>query len=111
LAGEYQRADVVLGRAGATTVAELAIAGKPAVFIPYPFAADNHQELNAREMAEAGAALMFRQAELTPPRLAEALRPLLTDDARRAQMSAQMKALARPMAAATVIDWCAAQRR
>jgi UDP-N-acetylglucosamine:LPS N-acetylglucosamine transferase len=54
---------------------------------------------------------MFRQAELTPPRLAEALRPLLTDDARRAQMSAQMKALARPMAAATVIDWCAAQRR
>jgi UDP-N-acetylglucosamine--N-acetylmuramyl-(pentapeptide) pyrophosphoryl-undecaprenol N-acetylglucosamine transferase len=111
MAGEYQRADVVLGRAGATTVAELAIAGKPAVFIPYPFAADNHQELNAREMAEAGAALMFRQAELTPPRLAEALRPLLTDDARRAQMSAQMKALARPMAAATVIDWCAAQRR
>ena len=42
----------IIGRAGATTVAELAIAGKPAIFIPYPFAADNHQELNAREMAD-----------------------------------------------------------
>jgi len=111
MAAAYQRADLILGRAGATTVAELAIAGKPAVFIPYPFAADNHQEINAREMAEAGAALMFKQSALTPGALAAALRPLLTDPARRAEMSARMKALARPTAAATVIDWCAAQRR
>jgi UDP-N-acetylglucosamine--N-acetylmuramyl-(pentapeptide) pyrophosphoryl-undecaprenol N-acetylglucosamine transferase len=90
-------------------VAELAIAGVPAVFIPYPFAADNHQEINAREMAEAGAALMFRQSELTAERLADALRPLVTDAARRAEMGARMKALARPTAAATVIDWCTAQ--
>ena len=55
MASEYRRADVIVSRAGATTVAELAIAGKPAVFIPYPFAADNHQEVNARDMAEAGA--------------------------------------------------------
>ena len=111
MAAEYQRADLILGRAGATTVAELAIAGKPAVFIPYPFAADNHQEINAREMAEAGAALMFKQSELTAGKLADALRPLLSDAARRADMSHRMKALARPAAAATVIDWCAAQRR
>jgi UDP-N-acetylglucosamine--N-acetylmuramyl-(pentapeptide) pyrophosphoryl-undecaprenol N-acetylglucosamine transferase len=111
MAAAYQRADVVIGRAGATTVAELAITGKPAVFIPYPFAADNHQELNARELAEAGAALMFRQAELTADQLADALRPLVADPARRAEMAARMKARARPAAAATVIDWCEAQRR
>ncbi|HWU86228.1 MAG TPA: undecaprenyldiphospho-muramoylpentapeptide beta-N-acetylglucosaminyltransferase [Kofleriaceae bacterium] len=111
MAAAYQRADLVIGRAGATTVAELAIAGKPAVFIPYPFAADNHQELNAREMAEAGAALMFRQAELTADQLAGALRPLLADPARRRAMGAAMKALAKPGAAAAIVDWCEAQRR
>ena len=111
MAAAYHRADVVIGRAGATTVAELAITGKPAVFIPYPFAADNHQELNAREMVEAGAAMMFRQSELTAEKLAEALRPLLADSGRRAEMGARMKARARPDAAAAVIDWCAAQAR
>lgn len=105
MAAAYQRADLIIGRAGATTVAELAITGKPAVFIPYPFAADNHQELNARAMADAGAALMFRQADLTAGKLADALRPLLRDSTRRAAMARQMKALARPGAAATVIDW------
>lgn len=104
MAAAYQRADLIIGRAGATTVAELAIAGKPAVFIPYPFAADNHQEINAREMAEAGAALMFRQSELTADKLAEALRPLL-DRKRRTEMGAAMKALAKPLAAAAVVDW------
>ena len=111
MAAAYHAADLIIGRAGATTVAELAITGKPAVFIPYPFAADNHQELNARAMADAGAALMFKQSELTPNKLAEALHPLLTDLPRRLAMGAQMKALARPAAAAAVIDWCVAQQR
>jgi UDP-N-acetylglucosamine--N-acetylmuramyl-(pentapeptide) pyrophosphoryl-undecaprenol N-acetylglucosamine transferase len=111
MAAAYQRADVIIGRAGATTVAELAITGKPAVFIPYPFAADNHQELNARELAEAGAALMFKQSELTADKLADALRPLVHDAARRAEMGARMKERARPGAASAVIDWCAAQNR
>jgi UDP-N-acetylglucosamine--N-acetylmuramyl-(pentapeptide) pyrophosphoryl-undecaprenol N-acetylglucosamine transferase len=111
MAATYRRADLVIGRAGATTVAELAIAGKPAIFIPYPFAADNHQELNAREMAEAGAALMFRQADLTAEQLADALRPLLADPARRRAMGVAMQALAKPAAAAAVVDWCEAQRR
>ena len=105
MAAEYQAADLIVSRAGATTVAELAIAGKPAVFIPYPFAADNHQEVNAQEMADAGAALMFRQAELTADKLADALRPLLEDPSRRAAMGAAMKGLARPGAAAAVVDW------
>ena len=111
MAAAYQRADIIIGRAGATTVAELAIAGKPALFIPYPFAADNHQEINAREMADAGAALMFRQPELTADKLADALRPLVTDGALRLRMGAAMKQLARPRAAATVIDWATAQVR
>ena len=105
MAAAYGRADLIIGRAGATTVAELAIAGKPAIFIPYPFAADNHQELNAREMADKGAALMFRQADLTAEKLADALRPLLTDAAKRNNMGAAMKSLAKPGAAAAVIDW------
>lgn len=111
MAAAYRGADLIIGRAGATTVAELAIAGKPAVFIPYPFAADNHQELNAREMADKGAALMFRQSELTADKLAEALRPLLADANRRADMGAAMRALARPGAAAAIIDWCSAPAR
>jgi len=111
MAAAYHDADLVIGRAGATTVAELAIAGKPAVFIPYPFAADNHQELNAREMADKGAALMFRQADLTADKLAAAVRPLVEDATRRRDMGAAMKALAKPGAAAAVIDWTVAQAR
>jgi UDP-N-acetylglucosamine--N-acetylmuramyl-(pentapeptide) pyrophosphoryl-undecaprenol N-acetylglucosamine transferase len=105
MAGAYLAADIIIGRAGATTVAELAIASKPAILIPYPFAADNHQELNAREMADKGAALMFRQADLTADKLATALRPLLADPARRADMGAAMKALAKPEAAGSIVEW------
>ncbi len=105
MASAYHVADLVIGRAGATTVAELAIAGKPAIFIPYPFAADNHQELNAREMATAGAALVFKQSELTAALLEAALRPLLTDASKRETMSAAMKAIAKPAAATIVVDW------
>lgn len=111
MAGAYAQADLVVCRAGATTVAELAIAGKPAIFIPYPFAADNHQELNAREMAEAGAAQMFRQRELTADKLAAAIEPLLADEGARARMSDRMRALARPGAAAAVIDWALSQKK
>ena len=109
LVNQLLRADLVIGRAGATTVAELAIAGKPAIFIPYPFAADNHQEINAREMATAGAALSFKQSELTADKLADALRPLFDDATKRSTMGAAMKSLAKPRAAAAVVDWCAEQ--
>jgi UDP-N-acetylglucosamine--N-acetylmuramyl-(pentapeptide) pyrophosphoryl-undecaprenol N-acetylglucosamine transferase len=109
MATAYAQADVIVSRAGATTVAELAIAGKPAIFIPYPTAADNHQEINAREMTAAGASLVFRQAELTPAILAESLRNLLSDPELRARMGSAMKRLARPDAAGTVAGWCQAQ--
>ena len=106
MAREYERAELIVCRAGATTVAELAIAAKPAIFIPYPFAADNHQEINAREMAAAGAALSYKQADLTAAALRDAIAPLLDDPHRRAAMGAAMRTLAKPGAAAAVADWC-----
>jgi UDP-N-acetylglucosamine--N-acetylmuramyl-(pentapeptide) pyrophosphoryl-undecaprenol N-acetylglucosamine transferase len=109
MAAAYAQADVIVARAGATTVAELAIAGVPAIFVPYPTAADNHQEINAREMTAAGASLMFRQADLTPEILAETLRKLLGDPELRARMGSAMKRLARPDAAGTVAAWCESQ--
>ena len=109
MASAYAKADVIVARAGATTVAEIAIAGVPTIFIPYPFAADNHQERNAREMTTAGAALSFTQADLTAAVLAENIAALLDDEPRRVHMAGAMRALAKPRAAATVVDWCLAQ--
>jgi UDP-N-acetylglucosamine--N-acetylmuramyl-(pentapeptide) pyrophosphoryl-undecaprenol N-acetylglucosamine transferase len=70
MAGAYAAADLVISRSGATTVAELAVSGKRAVLIPYPFAADNHQEHNARTLAERGMAVVIVQKDLTPGLLA-----------------------------------------
>src|SRR6266496_4402502 len=106
MAAEYRRADLVIARAGATTVAELGVVGRPAILVPYPFAADNHQEVNAREMAEAGAALMFRQAELGPDKLARAIAELAASPEKLVKMGSSMKALGRPRAAADILDWC-----
>jgi UDP-N-acetylglucosamine--N-acetylmuramyl-(pentapeptide) pyrophosphoryl-undecaprenol N-acetylglucosamine transferase len=74
MAGAYAAADIVVARSGATTVAELAVCGKRAVLIPYPFAADNHQEHNARSLAEHGGIDVIVQKDLTPHRLAEIIK-------------------------------------
>jgi UDP-N-acetylglucosamine--N-acetylmuramyl-(pentapeptide) pyrophosphoryl-undecaprenol N-acetylglucosamine transferase len=111
MAAEYRSADLVIARAGATTVAELGVVGRPAILVPYPFAADNHQEVNAREMAEAGAALMFRQAELTADKLADAMAELAARPETLARMSVAMKALGKPNAAAAILDWCSGGSR
>jgi UDP-N-acetylglucosamine--N-acetylmuramyl-(pentapeptide) pyrophosphoryl-undecaprenol N-acetylglucosamine transferase len=74
MAGAYAAADIVVSRAGATTVAELAVCGKRSVLIPYPFAADNHQEHNARSLAEHGGIDVIVQKDLTPRRLAEIIK-------------------------------------
>ncbi len=107
MAAEYRRADLVVARAGATTVAELGVVGRPAILVPYPFAADNHQEVNAREMAEAGAALMFRQSELSAEKLADVVADLAGNPETLARMGSAMKALGKPRAAADILDWCA----
>ncbi len=74
MAGAYAAADLVVCRSGATTVAELAVCGKPAVLVPYPFAADNHQEYNARTLAARGAAEVVLQKELTAEALARIIK-------------------------------------
>lgn len=73
MASAYAAADMIVSRSGATTVAELAVVGKPAVLIPYPFAADNHQEYNARALASHGMAALIIQKDLTPERLASTI--------------------------------------
>jgi UDP-N-acetylglucosamine--N-acetylmuramyl-(pentapeptide) pyrophosphoryl-undecaprenol N-acetylglucosamine transferase len=97
-------ADAVLCRAGGTTVAELAALGRPAVFVPYPHAADDHQEANARPLADGGAATIVREEELTPDRVAAEVGPLLADAAVRARRALRTRRLGRPDAAARVVD-------
>jgi UDP-N-acetylglucosamine--N-acetylmuramyl-(pentapeptide) pyrophosphoryl-undecaprenol N-acetylglucosamine transferase len=111
MAAEYARADLVIARAGATTIAELTAVGRPAILIPYPFAADNHQERNAQALADAGAALVLRQADLDGAKLAAAIRGLLDDRERLGRMAAAMRALARPDAAGAIVEWLEAARR
>jgi UDP-N-acetylglucosamine--N-acetylmuramyl-(pentapeptide) pyrophosphoryl-undecaprenol N-acetylglucosamine transferase len=95
-------ADLVLSRAGATTLAELCVAGLPAVLVPYPYAADDHQAANAAELVEAGGAVMVRQGEIDAERLATLLAELLGDEARRQHMAEAMRRCGYPEAAAAV---------
>jgi UDP-N-acetylglucosamine--N-acetylmuramyl-(pentapeptide) pyrophosphoryl-undecaprenol N-acetylglucosamine transferase len=96
--------DAVLCRSGGTTVAELAALGRPAVYVPYPHAADDHQAANARPFADAGAATMVREDALTVERLIAEVGPLLADDAVRRQRSERARRLGRPDAASRVVD-------
>ena len=105
---QYARADVVVCRAGATTVAELTCIGKPAIFIPFPYAADNHQEINARAVADADAAEIVREAELDGARLWQHIRRLRDDPARRAAMAQRARAMGRPEAASDIVSDIAA---
>jgi UDP-N-acetylglucosamine--N-acetylmuramyl-(pentapeptide) pyrophosphoryl-undecaprenol N-acetylglucosamine transferase len=104
VAALYARAHLVIARAGASTVAELACAGRPSLLIPLPHAIDDHQTANARALAEAGAAELHPQASLTPARLAARLAGLLADPLLLARMAEAAAALARPDAAARLAD-------
>ncbi len=101
---EFNRADLVISRAGATTVAELSAAGKPAIMIPFPFAADDHQRKNAEAIERAGAGRMILQAELTPERLAKELLWLVRDPHQLGRMAEASKRRGHPGAAARVVD-------
>ena len=92
-------ADVAVFRAGATGLAELAARGVPAILIPYPYAAENHQEKNARAVEAAGAAEVILNSDLSSAVLERSLRGLLADDTRRTAMAAAMKRLGKPEAA------------
>ncbi len=91
----YTVADVIVCRAGAMTVSEVAATGVPAIFVPYPYATDNHQRLNAEEMVDRGAALMILDAELDGDRLAAELQTLIRDPIRRRRMASSARGSAR----------------
>jgi UDP-N-acetylglucosamine--N-acetylmuramyl-(pentapeptide) pyrophosphoryl-undecaprenol N-acetylglucosamine transferase len=100
----YAVADIVISRAGATTLAELTALGKPAILVPYPYAAGNHQELNARKLLEMGAAKMIPERELKGEALAENIRELYMNETMRADMQRNSRAVGRPDACAKVVD-------
>ncbi len=104
MAARYAATDLVICRAGALTVAELAAAGVASVLVPFPHAVDDHQTGNARFLSEAGAAVLLPQAELTPERLAALLRELTRD--RLAAMAEKARALAKPEATRAVAEIC-----
>ena len=95
----FARADLVVCRSGASTVAEIAAAGKPAVFVPFPRAADDHQRINAEVLARHGAAVVVEESKLEGVWLAETIAALLQDSHRRQQMSHAARELAHPNAA------------
>jgi UDP-N-acetylglucosamine--N-acetylmuramyl-(pentapeptide) pyrophosphoryl-undecaprenol N-acetylglucosamine transferase len=105
MAAEYARADLIVSRSGATTVAELTAIGRPAILIPYPTAADDHQTVNARELAEAGAALVFPQKDLDAATLATRIQELMEHPDHLERMRSAMKSLGRPDAAGAIVAW------
>jgi len=101
---EMTAADVVVCRAGATTLAELTAAGKPAVLIPLPTAADDHQRKNAEVLVGAGAAEMIEQKDLSGAAIAGRIAALIADAPRRERMATAARAFARPDAARVIVD-------
>lgn len=100
----YAASDLVVSRAGASTLAELAATGKPSILVPYPHAADDHQSSNAKALAAAGAAELIPEADLPGARLAEAACAILGDAARLDAMAAAARALAGADAADAICD-------
>jgi UDP-N-acetylglucosamine--N-acetylmuramyl-(pentapeptide) pyrophosphoryl-undecaprenol N-acetylglucosamine transferase len=95
----FARADLVVCRSGASTVAEITAAGKPAIFVPFPRAADDHQRVNAEALAREGAAVVVEESKLEGVWLAETIAALLGDSRRLALMSEAARGLAHPNAA------------
>lgn len=106
MAFQYRQADLIVCRAGATTVAEIAVAGKGVIFVPFPFAADNHQELNARELSDLGAAEILLEKDLDGKVLAERIEYYAARPEALAQMSSRAHAFGKPDAARIVVDAC-----
>jgi UDP-N-acetylglucosamine--N-acetylmuramyl-(pentapeptide) pyrophosphoryl-undecaprenol N-acetylglucosamine transferase len=103
MAKRYAQADLLICRAGATTVAEITIIGKAAVFIPFPYATDDHQTRNAEPLVAAGAADMIHQADLTGPLLAEKVNNYLRDRAKLEVMAEKARMLGHPNAAEVIV--------
>ncbi|HYA32083.1 MAG TPA: undecaprenyldiphospho-muramoylpentapeptide beta-N-acetylglucosaminyltransferase [Thermodesulfovibrionales bacterium] len=104
MAEAYAVADLVISRAGATTLAELTAVGRPAILVPYPYAAGNHQEMNAQRIAEMGAARVILDHELDSETLARSIRDLYEAPGTRDEMQRSSRSLGKPDAAQRVVD-------
>lgn len=102
----YARADLVISRAGAATIAELTVFGKPAILIPYPYAAYDHQRLHAEALCDRGAAEMILDRQLEGGKLAARVRGLYQDRARLGGMAQAAQRLGRPDAARRIVEEC-----
>ena len=109
MAATYAWADLVICRSGALTIAELSAVGVASVLVPFPHAVDDHQTHNARYLSDNGAALLMPQAEMTPEKLAEAIRGF--DRETLFAMAQRARALGKPQATATVASICKEQAR
>lgn len=101
---EFGKADLIICRAGATTCAEVCAAGKAAIIVPFPLAADDHQRKNAEALQNAGAAKMILQQDLTGEMLADEIAELIDSPAKISEMESAAKRLGRPDAAAATVD-------
>jgi UDP-N-acetylglucosamine--N-acetylmuramyl-(pentapeptide) pyrophosphoryl-undecaprenol N-acetylglucosamine transferase len=104
MANQYAKADLVICRAGALTIAELAVAGVASILIPYPFAVDDHQSGNARFLSEQGASVLLVQKELSAETLAKLLREMSRE--RLLVMAQAARKLAKPEATQAVVKVC-----
>jgi UDP-N-acetylglucosamine--N-acetylmuramyl-(pentapeptide) pyrophosphoryl-undecaprenol N-acetylglucosamine transferase len=102
--GAYRNADIFVGRAGAGTIFELAAMGKPSILIPYPYAANRHQEANARALAGIGGAEMLLQDDLSAIRLADLLVRYMEDRPALRRMGERARLVAKPEAAKVIVD-------
>jgi UDP-N-acetylglucosamine--N-acetylmuramyl-(pentapeptide) pyrophosphoryl-undecaprenol N-acetylglucosamine transferase len=100
----FARADLIVSRAGASTVAEIAAAAKPSIFVPFPKAADDHQRRNAEAMQRAGAAVMLEERDLTSANLADTVAKLLSNPETLKAMSVAAKAMAHPSATRDIAE-------
>ena len=101
---EIAAADLVVSRAGAMTIGELAAAGRAAILVPFAAATNNHQEINARVVEKAGGAVVITEKELTPERLAAVISQVIGNSERIARMGAAAKTLANPHATKNIVD-------
>jgi len=100
----YNKADIVVGRAGATTIFELAALGKPSILIPYPHATNNHQEINADALVRAGGAEMILQKDLSGEDMARALMKYMDNRPELKRMGEQARKISRTNAAEIIVD-------
>jgi UDP-N-acetylglucosamine--N-acetylmuramyl-(pentapeptide) pyrophosphoryl-undecaprenol N-acetylglucosamine transferase len=106
MARAYADADLLVCRAGATTIAELTVCKKPAILVPFPYATDDHQTVNARSLQSAGAAIVIQERDLTGAGLAAELRRLEGDRERLRRMGRASGLLGRPEAAREIAEVC-----